>query len=287
MDLDPAHQLQEVHARSPDGYEVPIYYGKHTTSQAVAQLLLLPALGIEARFYRRLASALNERGVDVALLEQRGHGRSALRPSRRCDFGWKEMLGDLDVAFRWLGAESEAPKRLLMGHSLGGHHAAMYAGQQPREVHGVVLAATGTPWVGAYEGATKSRIRLLRTIAGPLGAIAGYYPGKRVGFGGREARAAMRDWVALAGTNEYAAAGTTTDFDAPLIRYPGRVLALRMQDDDFAPEPAVEAVLGKFGAAPITRVCLTAEEIGGRADHNGWAKHPDAAAGHIAEWCSG
>ena len=55
-------------------------------------VLFLPAMGVEAVYYEVLADTLVEEGVDVALCDLRGHGRSSVRPSRRTNFGYREIL---------------------------------------------------------------------------------------------------------------------------------------------------------------------------------------------------
>lgn len=278
----------EVSTTTPGGYEVPLYFVRATTSAPIGRLLLLPAMGVEARFYVRLAAALAARGLDVALVEQRGHGRSSVRASRDIDFGWRQMIfEDAVAALEWLAENSRAAVGVLMGHSLGGHHAAILSGQRPGAFDGLVLAATGTPWVGAYSGRTATSIRALRLISRPLSAIVGHYPGAWVGFGGREARTAMADWVSLAGDNRYVARGADRDLDGAISRFSGPTLSLRMKNDPFAPEAAIEAVLAKLGAdSHVTRVTLDESAIGQRADHYGWAKAPEAASERIAAWCA-
>jgi predicted alpha/beta hydrolase len=117
-----------------------------------------------------------------------------------------------------------------------------------------------------------------------LNAAFGYYPGHRVGFGGREARTLMNDWLDLARTNVYGARGMDEDFDAAIARYTGPVLSLRMADDPFAPEAAMAAVTDKFHQATVSRHVITAEQIGDRADHFRWARKPEAVVEHILAW---
>src|SRR5699024_12768728 len=60
------------------------------------------------------------------------------------------------------------------------------------------------------------------------------YPGDKFGFGGREARGMMMDWRQMAGRNRYLARGMKVDFEQGIRCYPGRVLTVRMTDDEFA-----------------------------------------------------
>ncbi len=74
-----------------DGCDVPIYWAMPTQQPRVT-LLLLPALGIQARLYRQLASALTAQGCATAIMEQRGHGLSKLKPGYGVRFGVDAFL---------------------------------------------------------------------------------------------------------------------------------------------------------------------------------------------------
>ena len=74
-----------------DDCDVPIYWAMPEQQPRVT-LLMLPALDIQARLYRQLASALPEQGCANAIMEQRGHGLSKLRPGYGVSFGFGEFL---------------------------------------------------------------------------------------------------------------------------------------------------------------------------------------------------
>ena len=57
-----------------------------------AVIVILPALGVRAKLYRQLATALALNGVAVVLYEQRGHGESPLSPSRQVQFGLDTLI---------------------------------------------------------------------------------------------------------------------------------------------------------------------------------------------------
>lgn len=60
-----------------DGHAVPLCW--FTATPPRANIVLMAALGVAARFYLPLAEALRGAGCNVALVEQRGHGESTLR----------------------------------------------------------------------------------------------------------------------------------------------------------------------------------------------------------------
>lgn len=278
------YRLQMVDAG--DGYRVPLFW--HAAAQPRGNILLMAALGVPARFYLPLAQELCASGLNVALIEQRGHGESELRPSRRTDFGFRHALvHDIPAVLGHVRQSAPGLPLYLMGHSLGGHYAAITAGRMPADIDGVILAACGTPWIGAFAGRTQRQLQLLVRLVPALGLLFGYYPGDRVGFGGREARTLMADWRALALDNRYRARGLDEDLDAAIGRYRGPVLSLRMSDDSYAPAAAMAAVTDKFRHARVTQRVLTADDLGDRADHFRWARTPAAVAREVSAWLTG
>ena len=254
---------------------------------AIGKVLVLPALGVPARFYTRLAEQLAECGLEVSVLELRGIGDSPLRASRRCDFGFAELLDeDIPAALHSLGCARDDLPVWLLGHSLGGHLAVITAGRMPEEIDGLMLVACGSPWRDAYHGATRRRIDALCALIPVCNALLGYFPGDRIGFGGRQPRRLMRDWRALALTGRYSAEGIDEDLDAGLAHYAGSVLSLRMAEDTFAPESAVRAVTGKLTSAVLESAVIDAAELGQPADHFRWAKQPEVITHRVADWCT-
>lgn len=276
----------ELTVRACDGYEVPLEVFESTAPQA--RLLLLPALGIQARLYRKLGALLAEAGISTVALEQRGHGRSALRPSRHCDYGFREWLqADIPAALDWLHSREPRAPVFLAGHSLGGHLALMARSRYPERVDGVVLLTTATPYHGCYRGVTRLQVWFLIAIVPLLTAVLGYYPGHRLGFGGREARRLMADWLVMARENRYGARGMEPeDFEGRVQSDDGPVLSIHCDRDHLAPLAAIDGVTRRLKAAQLERFEISSDALGTRADHLSWARQPGLAAEAIERWIS-
>lgn len=250
-----------------------------------ANLLVLPGLGIPAGYYAPLVDALRAEGAHATTMELPGQGDRE-PPSRDNDPGFADLLDHgLPAAIANLRRSGEvgAPT-LLLGHSIGGHLAAMHAGRPGSDVDGLVLAACGSPYHRAHERRMALKIRILTTLIPATGAVLGHFPGDRLDFGGRQPRSLMLDWRHLALTNTYVAHGIDEDLDAQIGRWTGPVLALRMADDDFAPRAAVHVVSDKFTTARVTHRVLSADDLGTRANHHRWARRPDAVVAAIRAW---
>ena len=245
-------------------------------------LYWLPAMGVPAKHYLPLAQALACRGVAVALHEWRGIGSSARRAGRRQDWGYRTLLQDdlprglAAVRAAWPGATG-----YLGGHSLGGQLASAFAGAHPGNAAGLVLVASGSPY---WKNFRHGWLIGAAYVAAPvLARLVGHFPGRRIGFGGNEARGVIDDWARSGRTGRYAAAGMG-DLESTLADFTGPVLALRLRDDWLGPAASLDWLLGKLPCSHISREVLAPDELHGSADHFSWMKAPGQVAARIAAW---
>lgn len=275
--------LEEITVPATGGYDVPLeVFEAH---EPLARLLVLPALGVQARLYRKLCERLAGAGISATAMEQRGHGRSALRPSWSCDYGFREWLqADIPAALDWVCSRRPGRPVYLAGHSLGGHIALMARALYPEQIAGVVLVTTATPYYGCYHGLTRLQVGFLIASIPVVSHTLGYYPGHRIGLGGREARRLMADWLVMARRNRYSAKGMEQDLESAVRSDSCPVLSLYCDQDRLAPRSAIEGVTRRLLSHRIDSFQITSDALGTRADHVSWAKHPAVAAGAIERW---
>lgn len=248
-------------------------------------LFFIPALGVPAQKYDPLAEALAGAGVPCVVHEWRGIGSSSLRARRGVDWGYRQLLHqDLGAA---IDALDPAVRWAFGGHSLGGQFAAMAAALRPGNCEGLVLVATGLPHFPSFRGRRRLGVRLFAGLLPALTAAAGYYPGHRMGFAGREAGQVMRDWAATVRSGRYLAYGGDEPLDEALARLWLPSLALRFSDDWLVPEASLQALLDKLGDGARTVETFDDARLGARADHFRWMRQPAAVAARIAGWLRG
>lgn len=249
----------------------------------VAAVLWLPALGVAARHYLPLAEALAARGVAVFVHEWRGNGSSSLRADRNHDWGYRELLQH-DIPAAEAAARAAAPgiPLRLGGHSLGGQLACCHAGLHPGAFAGLWLVASGTPWWRGFPAPRRWLLPLAYRFLPWLAQRRGALPGRRLGFGGTEARGLIRDWARVGLGGRYAAAGLPVDLEAAMCALTLPVEALLFDADWLAPAGSMRHLLSKLPAAPATLRILTAAELGTRADHFSWMKSPAIVADALA-----
>jgi predicted alpha/beta hydrolase len=248
-------------------------------------LYWLPAMGVPAKHYLPLAEAFAARGMAVALHEWRGIGSSDRRAARDCDWGYRQLLeDDLSAGIEQLRERwPEAEKLWLGGHSLGGQLSCLYASLHPDQFAGIALVASGAPYWRRFSAGVA--LRLAYALVSPLASLIGYLPGRRLGFGGNEARGVIADWSRSGRTGRYAVDGMSVDFTRQLAALALPVRALRLQDDWLAPEGSLEWLLDSMPRALAQARVITSDQLAGqRADHFAWMKVPDTLAAQLATW---
>ncbi|RYD16992.1 MAG: alpha/beta fold hydrolase [Lysobacteraceae bacterium] len=255
-------------------------------SSADAPLLYwLPALGVTARSYVAFAYALASRGVAVALHEWRGGGSSDRRAGRHVDWGYRDLLRrDLPAGFGAARDVLGARALLLGGHSLGGQLALLSAALPPYPPRRIVLVASGAPWWRAFPH--RHLVRAVLHAAPVIARVRGYFPGRRLGFGGNEARGVISDWARSGRTGRYAVDGIG-DLEQALARCRVQVDAWRLADDWLGPAASLDWLLGKLPQAERRVTVLDDAALGTRADHFSWMKEPARLATAIADAIDG
>ncbi|WP_233171915.1 alpha/beta fold hydrolase [Dyella sp. ASV21] len=268
-------------ATSADGATAEVFL-QRPAGEVRELVYWLPALGVSARQYLALAHALAQHGVAVAIHEWRGIGSSNRRASRRDNWGYREVLQyDLPAGVSAVRARVPQARYWFGGHSLGAQMASMYAALHPHEVSGLLVVASGSPFWRRFRYARL--IWLAYVIAPWLARVVGYLPGRRIGFGGNEARGLIADWARSGRSGRYAAAGMPDDVEQCLRALQVPLLALRMQDDWLGPQASLEWLLGKMPLNTIRLDVMTEADLDGcRADHFTWMKHPEPVARRIA-----
>lgn len=266
--------------RAADGHAFALLHC--LPAQPRARLLWLPALGVAARHYLPLAQALAARGIAVYLHEWRGNGSSSLRPSRVQDWGYREILEQDLPASQQLLLQHDQQDRVLPwivgGHSLGGQLACLHAGRFPADFEHLWLVASGTPWWRSFPAPRGWLLPLAYRFLPWLARRNGVLPGRRLGFGGNEARGLIQDWSRVGLSNRYAAAGMAEDLESQLRLVQGQARAVLMADDWLAPTGSMQALLAKLPDVRVTTSVLDAAMLRTRADHFHWMKAPQAVA---------
>jgi predicted alpha/beta hydrolase len=254
-------------------------------NEHVPILIFYPALGTPAKIYRNIAEEFVAHGIAVCTPDWRGIGTSSIRASRRSNFGYRHLV-EIDAPALIAEIQTRFPNAPIWvgGHSLGGQLSSLIAASTP-VVRGFLPIASGSVYLPCFSPRVQRQVHLigfLNRIAGPL---LGYFPGNRIGFGGREASGLMRDWYQVARSGRYQPAGSEKDYEAALTQLRIPALGVNFQHDNMATASAAEYLLGKLKSCKTERWNWTAAETEGiELDHYSWLKHPKVVVPRIAAW---
>jgi predicted alpha/beta hydrolase len=274
---------EEIEIAAFDGVasKITVFTKDHAPLAPV--LVCMPAMGVPARYYEPLAEPIVKEGWRFVTADLRGVGLSSIRVRRGVSFGYHEM-----VSFDWpavvLKAQALFPGApvYLLGHSLGGQLSVLYLAANPGAVAGLILvAAPSVHWRG-WDVPLNFGVLAATQAACAAAKLLGYFPGRKLGFGGTEARGMICDWARQARTGRYEPRGGSVGYEQLISDMKAPVLAFSFEGDFLSPPRAVGNLLSKMRRARITHVTLTGEEL----DHFRWVKRPDALVEKLRGWLS-
>lgn len=268
---EPAGELPLlVTAQLPDGARFPVrgLRGSEASPRPAPAVLILPAMGTPARYYRAFARQLHAEGLTALTVDMRGQGESTPRvtDADAVDHGYRTIVEqDIVAVIEAIRAElGPEPPLYLLGHSMGGQlglvHAALGIGPG---VDGVALVASGSVWFRAYGPLRGPLLLVGELFIAATSTLLGRWPGTKLGFGGNQSKGVMRDWARQGRTGRYSSPGSPHDYEAALRNLDLPVLVVRVEGDTWAPAPAVDHLVGKVPAARVTRLRYSAQEAGG------------------------
>jgi predicted alpha/beta hydrolase len=259
-------------------------YPEPTGTGTAPVVIICPAMGVPARYYRPFAAALRGAGLAVVVTDLRGTGASTPRAGRGSRYGLANLAGDIAAVLAYLKPRLNGRTRLLLGHSLGGQAALLHTAlgtEQP--VDGLALVASGLPYWRGFHGPRRYLVLPYTQTVGAISTLLGWWPGW--GFGGRQARGVIRDWAYTARTGRFPRLnGVDTEEELRRVRTP--VLAISFDHDPLTPHATLDHLCGKLPGAPVTRERLSSP-AGQRLDHFTWVRAGDLIADRVAAFAAG
>jgi predicted alpha/beta hydrolase len=254
-------------------FEIPVAWFPAT--QARATILLVPAMGTSANYYRPFAEACTSRGFSVLLAELPGSGASRPRPSRRIDYGYRDLVSGylpalVNHARKCCGSEP----LVLVGHSLGAHVGVLATLQGKVAVDALVTLAGGNIHYRNWGNKGAGKVRFFAWLVTALSHLFGQVPGQYLGLGSPQPRTLMCQWAEIirSGSFDHVA-------DSPLAAASLPALCIGFEGDFMAPGKSVASLAhllnGDMEWVPVTWP--------GNA-HSSWARHPEPTLGVIEAW---
>jgi predicted alpha/beta hydrolase len=243
-------------------------------------IVLLAAMGTPAKYYDRFVGGLIALGHPVVRLRWRDEDRDF--PLNNPRYGYADLAEvDAPAAIHW-ARDFFREDPIVLGHSLGGQIASISAaGSGP--LTGIAVIASGTNYWRGSGIKWAISIGAISVIAPIIVRIFGYWPGGRLGFGGRQTAGVMRDWARLGRTGRFEPDHARTDLERSLRNFDGPFLSLPIGSDGYVSKGATESLLTKLTSATIERKHWKSEKHSERG-HFGWTRAEREPAEIISAW---
>ncbi|MEY9257758.1 putative alpha/beta hydrolase [Brevibacterium epidermidis] len=224
---------------SRDGSRIGVVeFGRPPQDDSRASLLFLPALGVALGYYSDMLTQWAQQDRHIVAVEHRGMPLSPNTDIRGARFGYSTIIREdvPAVADRWFHGSRPF---VAVGHSLGGQLALLATASRAIEPQKVAAIAAGTSSPAAMSTALgrakrRGQVAFIRATS----AAMGYWPGERLGFGGRQPRSLMRDWCTEGSRGRYHLHGDSTDYESALATIDQPVFLLSLDGDPIITLPA-------------------------------------------------
>ena len=234
----------------------------HPAGEARGVVLIVPAMGVEQRFYAAFAQWLAERGFVTVTFDYVGMGLSRQGPLRDLQvdvIGWGRH--DCSAMLDAVTAAAGTLPVFWIGHSLGGQILPFVRGSE--RIRRVFTIATGSGYWRENTRSLRNRAWLLWHLIAPLVTpLAGYFPGQRLGMVGDLPRGVIEQWRRWCLHPEYAvgAEGEAVREAYSAVRTP--ITAISFTDDEMMSGRNTESLHGFYRAAPQTAKRIAPTQIG-------------------------
>lgn len=253
---------------------------------ARAALAWMPAMGVAARAYDGFAAALAARGVATLVSEFRGGESSDVKARRGVDFGLGELIEDHAKAMALLAQRAPGLPVHVGGHSLGGQLTVVHFAARVPKGTKLVLVASGTVHYRAWGFPQNVGVLVGTQLAAGVARALDWFPGHRLGFGGRQPRRLIEDWAHAGRTGRYRT--RTHALESDLDAVDAEVLAVHVDGDTLAPLEATRRLLAKLPKARVRTVTAPAPlEPRRQNPHFRWTKGPEPVATEVARFLLG
>jgi predicted alpha/beta hydrolase len=276
---------EKVNIQSEDGVLSRISVFRNTVKQAPV-LIIMPAMGVNASFYEPFAHTLVKQGLNVVTADLRGHGESEIRPGQNADFGYREMvLYDWPCVMAQIKMLFPHSLKIILGHSLGGQLSMLYLAENPASIDGLIMVAAPSLYYKDWQFPASITLLFSTQLFKWIAKALGYFPGRKFGIGGTEARQLVGDWARIVRKGRYDMINQAVDYESHLRALHIPVLAISFSDDGFASKRPVDRLCQKMPNTCLTRWHFDPNNFGcQKLGHFWWINQSESLADRISRW---
>jgi len=267
--------MQQVCFHAADGFALHgLLHGNPATARA--GLLIVPAMGVEQRYYAEFAQWLAHQGFVVLTFDYRGMGasrppewRRSLKGLRADVVTWAEQDTAAALAFLDRQLSAETPIHWL-GHSLGGQIFGLVPNRA--RVSRMVTVGTGSGYWLQNSPKLRTYVWWLWYFVTPVALrVFGYFPGRSLKKVGDLPRGVMAQWRRWCLHRDYMMSERGRDWRERYAAITTPILSLSFTDDEFMSAQNTASLHGFYANAPRVMRRIAPKDVGAtRIGHFGF-----------------
>lgn len=224
-----------------------------------AAVVVVGAMGVAQRYYRRFAEWLADNGLRVVSFDWRGLGESRLPSDGPVSMAiWAEQ--DLEGVLVWVRERLGAERIAVVGHSMGGQ--LLPLADSATELSAAYLVASQSGHWRLWDGVWRLRVLALWYLLLPLSTrTLGKLPAQLLGGGEHVPAGAAEQWARWGRHPDYMLSHRP-DTRERFARLTLPICMVRISDDPIAPRRAVDQLARYYAGATIERRLLDPAELG-------------------------
>jgi len=235
-------------------------------------LVIYPAFGVKATYYKHFAKKLSHKGMNVVTVDLRGHGLSSVRPNAQNNYGFLEMTNDLKAISDYLKQQCPTSKIYILGHSLGGQAASLTVAKYPNSFDGLAIIGSPNVYYRGWSGFHYYRRKIGLNLLPMIGKIVSILPKFKIG-GYYTTQKQMQEWGYTGQTGNYKVIGDELDYEQAFGKVTIPFLAIDIEDDLMAPKAAITNLYQKFkNTISLTTLTLTKAATSPKLSHINWPR---------------
>lgn len=261
--------------RADDGRELSI-----TVFEPVHQVrgvaVVASAMATPAGFYAAFARRLAEHGIRTVTFDYRT-AFGTPEELRREDADVDRWMADADAVLRFVAddAERDGLPVTWIGHSLGGQ---IIPFLDHERIAAIVTIASGDGYWRRNAPALRRKVPFLWWVAAPVAmAVAGYFPGRRLGLGGDLPSGVLKQWSRWCRHPRYLELDHA-DASERFAAVTAPITTISLTDDEVLTSASIEYLHGLYTGSEQRRHDVNPADVGlARIGHHGFFRKENAA----------
>ncbi len=235
-------------------------------------LLIYPAFGVKATYYKHFAQALSDKGITVVTADLHGHGLSSVRPDKENNYGFLAMINDLKAVADYLKEANPKTKVYVLGHSIGGQAGSLAVAKYPTSFAGLAMIGSPNVYYKGWSGFHYYRRKIGLNLLPMIGQIVSILPKFKIG-GYYTTQRQMQEWGYTGKTGIYKVIGDDFDYEKAMSEVKIPILAIDIEGDLMAPKAAIRNLYQKFAStSSLSTLTLTKAATDVKLSHINWPR---------------